>query len=162
MRNKILLTASAIIVIILAGFNFYKSTGKTKVQLDTNTKIGAPSIATSSLQNANNEYGGIDTNIVEHKEIDSDNRVVGYYGTTNYDASKTTDEDIVKFFNNVIKKSNNNYFTLIDGKNSIQFIGCSDLDLHKGSISDSKRDIIAKPEYYGQISGNTIKWVKIN
>ena len=162
MKNKILLTTSAIIVIILAGFNFYKSTGKKELNLTIDKKIETPNIVNSNLQNINNKYGGINTNIIEHKEINSDNTLVGYYGTTTYDASKTTDEDIVRFFNDVIKKSKNDYFTLIDGKNSIQFVGCSDLDLQKGDISDTGKSIITKPGYYGQINGNTIKWVKIN
>lgn len=174
MRKKSLIVAGTIIVVLLGfagcsndSINTNTSTETTKVTANTDKQIEAPKVNTSSIQKTTDEkkestnYGGIDPNITEHKQKDGS----GNYAITTYDAATTTDEDIIRFYNDKIKGSKNNYFILSDGDNSIDFCGSngdnmiSTDSMIKGPISDAARNM-GDPLYYGKIDGNKIKWVK--
>ena len=177
MRKKNLIVAGSIIVVLL-GFagcsndsvNPNTSAQTTNIATDNNKTTEAPKADTTKTANTTKKestnYGGINPNIIEHKAIiGSNDSPAGNYAITTYDAATTTDEDIIRFYNDKIKGSKNNYFILSDGDNSIDFCGSngdnmiSTDSMIKGPISDAARNI-GDPLYYGKIDGNKIKWEK--
>ncbi len=179
MRKKNLIVAGAIIVVLLGfagcsnnSINTNTSTETKKVTANTDKQIEAPKASKSTTPKVTNEkkestnYGGINPNVVEHKAImGSNDSPAGNYAITTYDAATTTDEDIIRFYNDKIKGSKNNYFILSDGDNSIEFCGSNGDNMIitdsmiKGPISDAARNM-GDAVYYGKIDGNKIKWVK--
>ncbi len=128
-----------------------KNTSESKSSTSTTTTIN---------QNTNN-FGGINPNFVEHPEMNRTHTITyGQYATTTYNAATTTDADIINYYNAKIKGTNNAYFTLINGNNSIQFVNCDSQMLMKGPISIPSQHIIGNPTYYGEISGDKIIWRK--
>lgn len=130
------------------------------VDTTKNTSESKPSTSATTNQNTNN-FGGINPNFVEHPEMNRTHTVtLGQYATTTYNAATTTDADIINFYNAKIKGTNNAYFTLINGNNSIQFVNCDSQMMMKGPISIPSQHIIGNPTYYGEISGDKIIWRK--
>lgn len=171
MKKKNLIVAGSIIVVLL-GFagcsndsvNTNTSAQTTNSGANSNKTTEAPKADTTKTVNTTKKestnYGGINPNIVEHKEMNGSNTAqIGNYATTTYDAATTTDADIIRFYNDKIKGSKNGYVTLIDGTNSIEFCGSNADTIIKGPIENDNRSVV-KPVYYGQIDGNTIKWTK--
>lgn len=174
MRKKNLIVVGAIIVVLLGftgcsndSINTNTLTETKKVTANTDKQIEVPKANNATTQKVTNQkkestnYGGINPNITEHKQKDGS----GNYAITTYDAATTSDADIIRFYNDKIKGSKNNYFILSDGDNSIDFCGSngdnmiSTDSMIKGPISDASRNL-SDPLYYGKIDGTKIKWVK--
>lgn len=139
-----------------------KNTSNSEVSqnVDTTKNTNESKQSTTTNENTNN-FGGINPNFVEHPEMNRTHTVtLGQYATTTYNAAATTDADIINFYNAKIKGTNNAYFTLINGNNSIQFVNCDSQMMMKGPISIPSQHIIGNPTYYGEISGDKIIWRK--
>nr|DAI37725.1 MAG TPA: hypothetical protein [Caudoviricetes sp.] len=85
---------------------------------------------------------------------------IGKYGEAEYNPEKLTDEDLLKFYDENIKDSGLNWFTLIDENDKtkgIMFPGCS-VVLEYGNIGEEGN--IATVEKSRIIEGNIIKDMK--
>ena len=84
---------------------------------------------------------------------------IGKYGEAEYNPEKMTDEDLIKFYNENIKDSGLNWFTLIDENDNtkgIVFPGCNYI-FEYGTIEDGGITNIEKTKI---IDGNKIKDMK--
>lgn len=84
---------------------------------------------------------------------------IGKYGEAEYNPEKMTDEDLIKFYNENIKDSGLNWFTLIDENDNtkgIVFSGCNYI-FEYGTIEDGGINNIEKTKI---IDGNKIKDMK--
>ncbi|HBI6884501.1 hypothetical protein [Clostridium perfringens] len=85
---------------------------------------------------------------------------IGKYGEAEYNPEKLTDEDLLKFYNENIKDSGLNWFTLINKNNKTQgimFPGCN-VVLEYGTVGEDGN--ISTVEESRIIDGNTIKDMK--
>lgn len=99
------------------------------------------------------------TDIKEEKVMNgTGDKEIGKRGIATYDKDKTTEEEIVKFYNEHIKDSGYNYYTLIDKNNNsygIEFISSGEFG-EIGKIDDTR--VISQKEKSFTIKDNKIVW----
>lgn len=99
------------------------------------------------------------TDIKEEKVMNgTGDKEIGKRGIATYDKDKTTEEEIVKFYNEHIKNSGYNYYTLIDKSDNnygMIFISCGEFG-EIGIIDDT--GVISQKEKSFIIKDNKIIW----
>lgn len=109
--------------------------------------------------NKSSEFGGISTTITQYPEI-QDGKNVGTYAVADYNAKTTTNAQIMNYFNKKINGRKDNYFLLSDGNNYIEFPGCSQYGIMKGTYNSNHK--LGNINFFGQVNNNVLTWTKAN
>lgn len=143
MKNKKWIIIIVIVIVIVVGIIIALGTLGSK----TNNSQGA-------------KYGSIDTNIKEYPCI-FEGKNLGKYEETTYNAINTSNKQIFKFFNDVIKKRlvQDNYFLLIDGNQCILFSSNMGNNIQKLTYN-TKNKSTENWEYNGIAKNGTMEWTK--